>query len=170
MDFEIEQLPCDKTCPYHLDKKGKVYHIEEILPYKVCPWLYNSVYPYFLGLLYGARFKSNAEGDCNVCCPAANGVDTIVKLRPNDGSFDPRISKEMKFVIFAEVVKVHGDCPSGHKVGQRIPFPTCMKGRYMCPAAFHNVFSLMTLDLPPCIDRDNLRCPDWANPIPLRVR
>lgn len=170
MDFRIKRLPSKNTCVYHLNRKGKIFVDEEILPHRICPWLYNSVYPYFLGLLYGARFDFNEEGDCNVCCPSAHGVDTIVKLRSNDGSFDSRIDKDIKFVIFAEIIKVNGDCPYGHREGQKIPFPTCMKKYFMCPAAFHNVFPIMTLDTPSCINKNNLRCPDWANVVPLSVR
>lgn len=170
MNFEIEQISCETTCPYHRNQEGKIYSADEILPQGICPWLYNSVYPYLLGLLYGARFEYNAEGDCNVCCPAAKGVDTLIRLRPNDGSFDPRVGKNMNFVIFAEVVKVHGECSYGHVEGQKFIFPTCMKEHYLCPAAFHNAFPLMSLTPPSCIDKNNLRCPDWANVIPLRVR
>ena len=170
MTFEIRQQPGEYTCAYHPSKDGKIYAAEEILPQGVCPWLYNSVYPYFLGMIYGARYDFNEDGDCDVCCPAAEGVDTLVKKRPNDGSFDDRIDPSMEFVIFAEIVRVRGECPHGHTVGQRIPFPTCMKEHYMCPASFHNVFPLMDLELPPCIDKNNLRCPDWDNVIPLSVR
>jgi uncharacterized repeat protein (TIGR04076 family) len=164
----IQQRPfCGpKNCPWHRRyKEGKAFAFDEIFPHDVCPWLYNAIYPYFLGLYYGARFSYNEDGDCNVCCPAANGVDVIVRLRPNDGSFDSRISSSMKFVIFAEIVKVLGDCPFGHKVGQRVPFPTCMVEHFLCPAAFHNVFPFMCLEPPSCIDLNNLRCPDWNDVI-----
>jgi uncharacterized repeat protein (TIGR04076 family) len=167
-NLAIEQRPLStsKKCPWHRKyKAGKTFLFDEIFPHRICPWLYNSVYPYFLGLYYGARFSWNEDGDCNVCCPAAKGVDVIVRLRPNDGSFDSRISPSMKFVIYAEVVAVLGDCPFGHVMGQRILFPTCMVEHFMCPAAFHNVFPLMQLDPPSCIDLGNLRCPDWNDVI-----
>jgi len=170
MKLRIEKLTCENTCAYHTNKKGKLFVEEEILPDGVCPWLYNTVYPYFLGLLYGARFDFNKEGDCNVCCPATHGVDTIVRLRSNDGSFGPRIEKDTKFVIYAEIIKVNGNCPYGHREGQKIPFPTCMKMHFMCPAAFHNAFSVMKPNIPSCIDKNNLRCPDWANAISLGLR
>ncbi len=131
----------------------------------MCPWLYNTVYPYMLGLLYGAQFSWNAQGDCNVCCPAAEGVEVIVRRRDNDGTFDPRIDSSMVFVIFAEIIKVRGKCPCGHEVGQRIPFPTCMVKHFMCPAAFHNIFPLLRLAPPSCISMDRLRCPDWDDDI-----
>jgi len=164
----VEQLPLvsSRNCPWHKRyKDGKVFTADEILPGGVCPWLYNSIYPYFLGLYYGAKFSWNEEGDCNACCPAAEGVDVLIRKRPNDGTFDPRISPDMEYVIYAEVVKVHGDCPYGHEVGQRILFPTCMVEYFMCPAAFHNLFPLMQLEPPPCLDPGKLRCPDWNDVI-----
>lgn len=161
--FRIKQDNSNKTCGYHANKEGKVYGQDSILPQGICPWLYHSVYPYLLGLLYGAKFDWNEYGDCNVCCPALEGVDTIVRRRDNDGSFDSRISPDMKFVIFAEVVAVRGHCPYGHKVGQRFPFPTCMKEYYLCPAAFNNVFPLMEMEPPSCINRSCIRCPDWLD-------
>ena len=72
----------------------------------MCPWLYHTLYPYFLGLLYGAKFEYNEKGDCNVCCPAAKGIDLVVKRRENDGKIHPDVTDDMKFVIFADVVKV----------------------------------------------------------------
>lgn len=159
----LTKLHAPNGCAYHTNEEGEVFDHDSILPHGICPWLYHSVYPYFLGLLYGAKFDWNEYGDCNVCCPALEGVDTIVKLRDNDGSFDPRISPDVKFVIFAEIVAVRGHCPYDHKVGQRFPFPTCMKEHYLCPAAFNNVFPLMELEPPSCIDHSNLRCPDWLD-------
>ena len=105
----------EQTCPWH-GTSEESYSSAGILPHDVCPWLYHTVYPYFLGLLYGARFDYNEHGDCHVCCPAAQGVDTVVRKRDNDGSFDPRIGDDMRFVIFAEVVAVNG--PS-FRLGER---------------------------------------------------
>ncbi len=160
-----------RKCPWHrLHKRGRLFGIDEVVPQGGCPWLYNSVYPYFLGLLYGARFGWNEKGDCNACCPAASGVDVIVRKRDNDGSFDSRIPADMKYVIFAEVVAVHRPCPYGHVVGERIPFPTCMVRYFLCPAAFHNAFPLMRLKPPPCIDLAEVRCPDWNDVITFDLR
>lgn len=160
----IIQQPGEKVCKWH-GSASRIYSDEDILPHGVCPWLYHSVYSYFLGLLYGAKFDYNAEGDCHVCCPAAEGVDTVVRKRENDGSYDPRIGMDMKFVIFAEVVAVRGECPYEHAVGERIPFPTCMPQHFMCPAAFNNLFPLLHLQIPSCIDTANVRCPDWMDTI-----
>ena len=159
MNISITRLPSNTECGYHTHKEGRKFDMEKILPHGMCPWLYHTVYPYMLGLFSGAKFEFNEHGDCNVSCPASKGVDVLVRRRDNDGSFDPRISEEMNFVIYAEVVKIHGDCPYEHKVNQKIPFPTCMKEHYMCPAAFNNVFPLMNLEPPSCIDTSNLRCP-----------
>jgi len=171
--IKISQLPIgkDTRCPWHGPyRDGKLFNSEEILPNNVCPWLYNTSYPYFLGLLYGAKFNWNERGDCQVACPATNGIDVIVQKRDNDGSFDPRISDKMKFVIFAQVVKRNGDCPYHHQLDERIIFPTCMMGHYMCPAAFVNIFPLLRLDPPSCIKKDFIRCPDWADPIVLSIK
>jgi uncharacterized repeat protein (TIGR04076 family) len=75
----------------------------------------------------------------------------------------------MKFVIFAEVVRVKGDCPRGHVVGQKLPFPTAMSEGFMCPAAFNNIFPFLRLSPPPCINANDLRCPDWDNEIHFSV-
>lgn len=166
---EIEQLPGQKLCQWHRKREGQTFKEEDILPNGVCPWLYHTLYPYFLAFLYGAKFDFNEEGDVHVSCPAVEGVNTIVRKRDNDGTFDPRIGSDMKFVIFGEVVKVKGHCPYGHKEGDRILFPTCMPQHYMCPAAFNNIFPFLDLEPPSCIDKDHLRCPDWLVEIGFRV-
>lgn len=159
------QFQGTRQCPWHRrHPAGKTFTQDEILPNGCCPWLYHTLYPYFLGLQYGARFTYNAEGDCNVGCPAARGVDLIVRKRPYENGLDPRIT-DHRPVIFADVVAIHGSCPYGHVVGQRILYPLCMNEYYLCPAAFHDAFPLMRLDPPPCIDRREVRCPDWAEEI-----
>lgn len=159
---KLKKLPGLAACEWH-GKAAENLQDEDILPHGVCPWLYHSVYPYFLGMLYGAKFDYNDQGDVQVCCPATKGVDVVIRKRDNDGTFDPRIEPRMKFVIFAEVVNVRGDCPYAHRKGQRIPFPTSMPKHFMCPAAFNNVFPLMRLEPPECIEPRDVRCPDWAN-------
>lgn len=164
-------LECPKKCPWHRNHvEGKHYTYAEIFPNNVCPLLCHSIYPYFLGLLYGAKFSWNEQGDCNVNCPAAGGVDVIVKKRPNDGSFDLRIPNSMEYVIHAEIIKVHDVCPKGHQEGDIIIFPTCMKEHYMCPAGLNNIFPLIDFELPSCIDSNNLRCPDWNDVIRYSVK
>lgn len=167
--MSIDRIPGTETCEWHPCKEGQNFESERILPQGICPFLYHTVYPYFLGLLYGAKFDWNEYGDCNVCCPAADGIDVFVRKRDNDGSFDNRIGGDMDFVIFAEVVKVNGDCPCKHTVGQRFVFPTCMKKHYFCPAGFNNIFPLMDVDVPACIDKSKLRCPDWNNIIEYNI-
>jgi uncharacterized repeat protein (TIGR04076 family) len=147
----------------HINQKNKTkcpYNTKEILPNGICPLLYHSVYPYFLGLFYGAKFDYNCDGDANVCCPAINGVNTIVKKRNNDNSFDERINDNIDWVIFAEIVDI-GECPHNHKIGQRFIFPTCMREHFICPAGLNNIFPFLDITIPICIDKSNLRCPDW---------
>jgi len=153
-------------CPWHgQNEEGKVYDSKGILPQGICPWLYHSLYPYFLGLFYNAKFAYNEMGDCNVCCPAAKGIDLVVKRRRNDGNIHPDVDKHWDFVIFADVVKVHEDCPANHKVGDRFIFPTVMKKEFMCTAGFNHVFPLLDLERPKCLDKQAVRCPDWNNPV-----
>lgn len=155
----IEQLN-HSNCPY----KGKIEFGA------TCPILYHTLYPYFLALLYDAKFTYNEAGDIDVCCPAANGVDTLVRKSNNDGDFDPlMVSDKMDWVIHAEVVKV-GGCPHGHKTGDKILFPIIDRDHYMCPAIINNVYPFLPLDIPPCIDLNNLRCPDWVSDMLIRVK
>ncbi|MBX7136868.1 MAG: hypothetical protein K1X83_02705 [Oligoflexia bacterium] len=167
--LKIIQGETKKTCQWHRNTDGEVYGDVGILPNGTCPWLYHTLYPYFLGMLYGARFHFNEHGDCQVCCPAHKGVDVVVKKRDNDGTYDPRIPAHMTYVIFAEVIGVKGDCPYGHKVGDKVIFPTCMPEHYMCPAGFNNVFPFLDLEPPACIDKSQMRCPDWEMEIPFSV-
>ena len=131
----------------------------------MCPWLYHTLYPYFLGLLYGAKFEYNEKGDCYVWCPAAKGIYLVVNRRENDGKIHPDVTDDMKFVIFADVVKVHEECPAGHKVGDRFLFPTVLKEKFLCTAGFNHTFPLMNMKPPKCLDKKKVRCPDWINPV-----
>lgn len=152
----ITQLNHSK-CPY----KGKIEFGT------TCPILYHTLYPYFLTLLYGGKFTYNEAGDCDVCCPALNGVDTLVRKSDNDGTFD--VPDKMRWIINAEVVKV-GGCPHGHKVGDIILFPVIDRNNYMCPAIINNVYPFLPIEIPSCIDLKNLRCPDWVKDMNIRVK
>ena len=128
----VKYLPCETECPWHkkFNKQGRVYKPDEVFPKNVCPILYHTLYPYFLGAMYGAKFTYNDKGDCDVCCPAVKSVDLIVKTRPNDGSFGDDVTSDRKKVFYAEVVKVNGDCPYNHKVGEKIIFPISNREKY----------------------------------------
>jgi uncharacterized repeat protein (TIGR04076 family) len=149
-------------CPYDMRNELSAYGKEQVLPNNICPWLYHSVYPYMLGLLYGADFRYNENGDANVNCPAADGCQTLVRKRPfpNDVITDNRIDSKNNFVIYAEIIKV-GTCPSQHVIGEIFLFPTCLKEHHLCPAAWYQAFPLMNLLPPDCVDLHNIRCPDW---------
>jgi len=163
----IKQLPSETKCPWHKDSKetGRVYRDNEIFTSHVCPIMFHTLYPYFLGALFGAKYGYNDKGDCQVCCPAERGVDVVVRVRPNDGKFESGVPSDWRDVIHAEVVKVNGVCDYGHKVGDRFVFPTCMKTKYACPAGVHNMFPFLKLDMPKCINLKRLRCPDWLENI-----
>ena len=160
----IQQLaPQETTCVWHAhNEEGKEYEQGEIVYGDTCPWLYHTLYPYFLGFHFGAKYHFNEDGDCNVGCPAVKGVDTIVRKVKNDPGADPRIEPDWRYLAYAEIIAVHGDCPYKHEVGQKILFTTGMPKHFMCPAGFHNVFPLLRLRPPSCIDVEKMRCPDYA--------
>lgn len=162
--LRIQQLNTQAICRAHRSSPGRVFTEEEILPDGICPWLYHSVYPYFLALIYGARFDFNEYGDVHVCCPAADGVDCIVRKRENDGTFGEKVGSNVQTLAFAEIVRA-GACPHGHRIGQRYVFPSVMKDHYLCPAGLNNLFPLLRLEPPSCIDRNRIRCPDWKDTI-----
>lgn len=165
--IRVKQLPGTTQCPWHKENQavGKVYGEEEIFASHVCPILWHTLYPYFLGALYGAKFTYNEKGDCHVCCPAEKGVDLLVRIRSNDGKFESGVPSDWRDVIHAEVVQVNGLCDYDHKVGDRFVFPTCMKSRYACPAGIHNLFPFLPLEAPKCINRKRIRCTDWLENI-----
>lgn len=165
--ISVKQLPGKTECPWHKkhEKTGKVYTESEIFSSNVCPIMWHTLYPYFLGALYGAKFTYNEQGDCHVCCPAEKGVDVLVKVRPNDGKFEEGVPADWRDVIHAEVVKVNGPCDYNHKVGDRFVFPTCMKTKYACPAGIHNMFPFLHIEIPKCINLKKIRCTDWLENI-----
>ena len=171
----VKQNPLGKfnECVWHEKTKdtGREYSDQTLFPNKVCPFMYHTLYPYFLGFLFGASYDYNKKGDCQVCCPAFKSVDVLVKKRPNDGKFDKEVPADWRDVIYAEVIKVNGTCPSGHRVGDRFVFPTTrtMRTKYMCPAALNNIFPFLKMKVPECIDINNLKCPDWEQGVMFNV-
>ena len=164
--MKIVQSCAQTGCSWLPKGQSREYSEEEIYPNGMCPWFYFSAYPYMLGLLFGADFMHNSDGDANVACPAKNGCRALVKKREHPGSFDdPRISPETHFVIYTEVVDV-GDCPAGHEVGERFLFPTCLKEHFLCPAAWYQAFTFISkrLPVPECLDHNAIGCPDWSRP------
>jgi uncharacterized repeat protein (TIGR04076 family) len=166
-DLSVKQQPGHTDCPWHREHQeaGKIYCADEIFTSSVCPIMFHTLYPYFLGALFGAKYAYNEQGDCNVCCPAEKGVDVLVRVRPNDGRFEEGVPGDWRDVIHAEVMKVNGPCDYGHKVGDRFVFPTCMKSKYACPAGIHNLFPFLKIETPKCINPSRLRCPDWLENI-----
>ncbi len=165
--MKIEQLKGATECAWHRGNQlaGKVYDNNEIFASKICPIMFHTLYPYFLGAVFGAKYAYNEQGDCNVCCPAEYGVDVLVKVRHSDGKFEKGVPLDWRDVIHAEVVKVNGTCDYGHKVGDRLVFPTCMKTKYACPAGINNIFPFLKIPIPKCINLKRLRCPDWKENI-----
>lgn len=152
----IKQLPSKTKCPW----KGKQFPIQN----DMCAIMWHTLYPYFLGAVFGAKYGFNDKGDCQVCCPAERGVDVVVKVRPYDKRM-VGVPKDWRDVIHAEVVKVNGICDYNHKVGDLFIFPTYAKEKYLCPAGVYNLFPMLDLKLPGCINKNRLRCPDWLENI-----
>jgi hypothetical protein len=149
----IKQLPCNAKCGW-CHKEG--YDKAILFPHNICPFLYHSIYPYFLGLLYHADMQ-----DIWVCCPAEKGVDVLVRRIVNNGKFP--VPPDW-WVIYAEVVNV-GECPHGHTVGSELIFPTAHKQSYICPAGVNNIFPFLDIEVPSCINKKKLRCPDWKDTV-----
>ena len=166
----MKQLPGNEIdCVWHEahSKDGKQYTHKEMFPNNVCPIMYHTLYPYFLGALFDAKYAYNDEGDCQVCCPAFKGVDVLVKVRANDGKFGPDVDSDWRDVIYAEVVSVNGECDYSYKVGDRIVFPTTrsMRTKHVCPASVNNIFPFLNIKIPSCININKLRCPDWLEDV-----
>jgi uncharacterized repeat protein (TIGR04076 family) len=129
-----------------------------------CPILWHTLYPYFLGFVFGSDY-GNKNGDCNVGCPADKGIDLIVKTRPYDKRMKGIVPKKWRDVIHAEVVKVNGPCDYGYKTGDRFYFPTYAKDSYSCPAGIYSLFPFIDQPELKCINLKRLRCPDWKENI-----
>jgi len=164
----VKYLPGNTKCGWHEQYKdtGKVYKPDEIYP--MCPFLYHTLYPYYLGLMFGAVFKWNPDKRYayqNVCCPAEKGVCAIIRIRENDGRYD--VPKHWKTVITASISKIHdnGECPYGHKEGDKFIFPGASQHKWLCPAGLNNMFPFLKLEIPKCINLKRLRCPDWFDNI-----
>jgi len=160
----IKQHPCNAQCPWHgTYKDGKEYDKDSIFPDGICPFLYHSLYPYFLGLLYHADMQ-----DIWVCCPAEKGVDVLVRRQINAEPpyYKPKFESVNRdwWVIYAEVVN-EPECPYKHYKGQRLLFPTADKKQWLCPAGLNNMWPFLKLEIPTCINLKNIRCPDWKDTI-----
>jgi len=161
----VTQVPGNSTnCAWHKDYTdfGKSY---KLFKDNICPILFHSLYPYFLGAVFEAKYGYNEQGDCQVGCPAEKGIDTLVKIRPYNETFGKEIPTDWRDVIHAEVVKVNGPCDYAHKVGDRFFFPTYAKNQNLCPAGLFNLFPFLAIETPSCINKKRLRCPDWKENI-----
>ena len=152
----ISQLPCKTKCGWS-HPEGKVYN-EFYAYFDACPILNHTLYPYFLGLYYKADMQ-----DIWVCCPAEKGVDVLVRRENNNGTIYG--VPDDWWIIYAEVVKVHGHCPHDYNVGDRIFFPCFCKSKFMCPAGLNNIFPFLNAEVPSCINPKRLRCPDWKEDV-----
>jgi uncharacterized repeat protein (TIGR04076 family) len=143
------------TCPWN--------NSGDRIPLGTCPVLWHTLYPYFLGFVFGAKFSP--EGPANVGCPAEYGIDLVVSVKPWDVECPPWVPTDWRDVIQAEVVAVNGPCPHGYRVGDRVFFPTYAKQAYACPAGVHNLSLFVTYEHFPCLNKKRVRCPDWKENI-----
>jgi hypothetical protein len=130
-----------------------------------CPYLWHTLYPYFLGFVFGAKFSPN--GPATVGCPAEEGIDLVVSVKPWDEYLPAWVPRDWRDVIQAEVIRVNGLCCFGYKAKDRILFPTYAKGRYACPAGMYATMPLAFDRLPKlsCLNKKRVRCPDWKENI-----
>jgi len=163
----VNFLPAKTDCKWHnqYEDSGYSYSLEEMIPEGFCPIMFHTLYPYFLGAIFGAKYTYNEQGDCHVCCPAKHSVDVLVKVRDNDGSFGEDVVAGWRNVFFAEVVKVNGPCDFEYCVGDKLIFPISNRKRYMCSASVNSMFPFLNIDIPNCIDLDKIRCPDWKESV-----
>ncbi len=163
----VKYLSGETECKWHKkhSQEGHVYSADEIFPSTFCPIMFHTLYPYFLGAIFGAKYGYNDEGDCHVCCPAEKSVNVLVKVRPNDGSYGNDVADDRQKVFFAEVVKVNGPCDFGYKAGNILIFPICNIKQFACPAGINNIFPFLNIKKPKCINLKRLRCPDWLENI-----
>ena len=159
----IKQINKTGGCSWIEKNSSKEFEDGQIYPDNICPLLYYSCYPYMLGLLFGADFMHSKEGDANVSCPALNGVKAFVRKRNIPCEItDEKITKDMKFVIYIDIVGV-GKCPLNHKINDKFIFPSSMKENYLCPAAWYNSFPFLAKKYLhfECLDETTVKCPDW---------
>jgi len=138
------------TCPWN--------NSGDRIPLGTCPVLWHTLYPYFLGLVFGAKFSP--EGPANVGCPAEHGIDLVVSVKPWDADLNGLVPMDWRDVIQAEVV-AEGKCPLRYKIGERILFPTYAKDGHACPAGVYNLTVFKNYDYLPCLNKKRVRCPDW---------
>lgn len=159
--MRIEQCSCDARCRAHKERQGKVYSEHNILPDGICPVLFHSLYPYFLGMTDHVKQWDYVDGTDLIACPALNGVRCVVHRVPHPTK---------KYEIVARVVEV-GSCPNRHKERDSFTFTNTRKDDFMCAAGWFNM--ALFLKLPEYIKEccaDKFRCPDWNGSIEFKVK
>ena len=151
MPLSIKMYNYCATC--RGSRKGKVWNEAAILPDKICPLLYHSLYPYWLGLTKGVAWDWS-EGTDLISCPASRGtIQVVVGRIPH-----PR----KKYEIFGRVVTAN-ECPRGHKEGDTFIFANTRRDSVLCPALWYHAFPFIRLPkyIKKCCSAANVRCPDW---------
>lgn len=151
----IKQLSCSEKCRAHpYSKIGKDYDEAELFPDGICPRLYFTLYPYFLGIENGAWSESK---EIWAACSAPRGCDCWV--RKGNG-------KEVH-----AVVECANGCPR-HKKGDKFIFMNTRRDHFMCAALVHEAYPYIwpDLNIPQCGSKNIVFCPDWKNPIAVELK
>ncbi len=93
------------ACTQHAP--GQTRRLNELLPHNMCIYLYNAIFPYYVTLTSGGRFKWVREGEGVLMqCPSPVGcvVTSVSQNEKGDG-------------VVAKVIRVKGPCPKNHAVG-----------------------------------------------------
>jgi uncharacterized repeat protein (TIGR04076 family) len=143
-----------ETCKYHREKEGRSFDFEHLGPKGLCLDLYHSAYPYFLALLYGAKFSWMDDKDTvNAQCPASNGnVHFEVRRKPlKQEIISEGVKKNCE--IWLRITHIESDCDDNckglcpQKIGQEFEFNQGDLLDHLCPAAFSNIWPTLKVIL-----------------------
>ena len=164
-NLDLEVVNKEGRCNYHT--VGAHVCNNHLVPFGLCDEAYHSIYPYALGLLYGASFQKTNKDEVVVRCPSKHEyiVLKIYCKRINWKMYLLNIIKNIvnKFKpvsiarhrIVIEVVEIEGKCDAGIKVGQKFDFNlgdlqltlnkiiSLGSDNSCCPAAFNNIYPFL---------------------------
>lgn len=143
----LEKQSPKQTCKYYR-YCNEAFDLEHLGPKGLCLDLYFAAYPYFLALLYGAKFSwENDKNTVHAQCPAPSGsVHFEVRRIPLEKEIlSEGIKKKVKIIVKITYIEEQvGDynysCICSQKVGQEFEFNQGDFLEQMCPAAFYNIY------------------------------
>jgi len=142
----------ERPCRFH-KVVGETFCREDIIHDFGCLELFNSFYPYYLGLIYGSNIP---EHKLTIKCPSLDNYVVIKIKKFKVTKISRKVMNLLKRVLWCirpsdymlsdagyEVLEVNGTCPAGLKCGdvKRIKF----KGT-ICPATLYAAFNSKNLD------------------------